>query len=93
MCFGPFKRVCHWGPLVALGIIKAITFSTVTCLSQWWPPQQSASGTLVFVAFSSSAVLTLYFFLQAMFTGPGVLPAGWRPEVEGDTRYLQYQKH
>ncbi|XP_047487275.1 palmitoyltransferase ZDHHC6-like [Penaeus chinensis] len=90
MCFGPFKRVCHWGPLIALGIIKSVTFSTVACLSQWWPPQESIGGKLVFVAFALSAVLTLYFFLQATFTGPGALPRGWRPENATDVKYLQY---
>ncbi|XP_037773410.1 palmitoyltransferase ZDHHC6-like [Penaeus monodon] len=90
MCFGPLKRVCHWGPLIALGIIKSVTFSTVVCLSQWWPPQGSVGGKLVFLSFAVSAVLTLFFFLQAMLTGPGALPRGWRPDKESDVKFLQY---
>lgn len=90
MCIGPLKRVCHWGPLIALSIIKAVTFATVTCLAQWWPPQESWGGSLCFFCFTSSAMLTLYFFLQAAFTGPGILPKGWKPEDEGDKRFLQF---
>lgn len=90
MCFGPLKRVCHWGPLVALGIIKSIIFATVSCLSQWWPPHVSFGGTIYFYSFMSSAVLTLYFFLQAMYTGPGILPPKWQPEKESEKQYLQF---
>ncbi|CAL4122545.1 unnamed protein product, partial [Meganyctiphanes norvegica] len=80
MCIGPLKRVCHWGPLIALSIIKAVTFATVTCLAQWWPPQDSWGGSLCFFSFTSSAMLTLYFFLQAAYSGPGNMPSGWKPK-------------
>lgn len=53
--------------------------ATVTCLSQWWPPWVTVGGSLIFFSFMSSAILTLYFFMQAMFTGPGNVPIGWTP--------------
>ncbi|XP_045621860.2 palmitoyltransferase ZDHHC6 isoform X2 [Procambarus clarkii] len=90
MCIGPLKRVCHWGPLVALGIIKSVTFATVSCLSQWWPPQESWGGTTLFFTFMSCAILTLYCFLHAMYTGPGTLPLKWLPEKETDKEFLQF---
>ncbi|KAK3870744.1 hypothetical protein Pcinc_024050 [Petrolisthes cinctipes] len=90
MCIGPFKRMCHWGPLIAMGIIKAVTLATVSCLSQWWPPQGSWGGRLVSTSFMSCALLTLYCFLHAMCTGPGNLPPHWIPEKEEDKQYLQY---
>ncbi|KAL7640770.1 UNVERIFIED_CONTAM: hypothetical protein RMT77_009045 [Armadillidium vulgare] len=90
MCIGPFKRACHWGPLIALGIIKAVTMTTVSCLSQWWPPWVTIGGTIFFITFIISAVLTLYFFMQAMFTGPGSVTLGWKPEIEADCQFLQF---
>ncbi|XP_076056717.1 palmitoyltransferase ZDHHC6 [Oratosquilla oratoria] len=90
MCCGVLKRICHWGPLVALGIIKAVTMATVHCLSQWWPPQKSWGGMVFFSSFMSSSVLTLYFFLQAMYTGPGLLGQNWVPKKEEEKKFLQF---
>ena len=75
-------RVFHWGPLVALFIIKWVTFITLYCNSMLWPPAESILGflfTSVFLAFSS---LTLFHFFCSLSIGPGFLPAGWGP---GDT--------
>jgi len=75
-------RVFHWGPLVALFIIKWVTFITLYCNSMLWPPAESIPGflfTSVFLAFSS---LTLFHFFCSLSIGPGFLPAGWGP---GDT--------
>ncbi|KAG7154392.1 palmitoyltransferase ZDHHC6-like [Homarus americanus] len=90
MCVGPLKRVCHWGPLIALGIIKWVTLATVSCLSQWWPPDTSWGGSFIFLSFMTCAVLTLYCFLHAMYTGPGTLPPEWHPENESDKQFLQF---
>ncbi|PSN37480.1 Palmitoyltransferase ZDHHC6 [Blattella germanica] len=79
MCFGPLRRVCHWGPLTALAIIKSISFMTVHCSNMWWPPAESIGGLLnsaVFLAFSG---LTLYNFMSAIYEGPGYLPPQWKP--------------
>ncbi|KAK8727187.1 hypothetical protein OTU49_009739 [Cherax quadricarinatus] len=90
MCVGPLRRVCHWGPLIALGIIKSVTFATVSCLSQWWAPHDSWGGTTLFFTFMSCAILTLYCFLHAMYVGPGNLPLHWKPEKENDQQFLQF---
>ncbi|XP_034935844.1 palmitoyltransferase ZDHHC6 [Chelonus insularis] len=92
MCLGPFKRICHWGPLTALAIIKIITLMTIHCSRQWWPPHESYSATINFLLFSSLSASTLYHFITAIYEGPGYLPSGWKPNNLNDTKYLQYCK-
>nr|CAD7459152.1 unnamed protein product [Timema tahoe] len=90
MCRGPLKRVCHWGPLTALGIIKIVTFMTVHCSSMWWPPDKSLAGFLHLSVFLSLSGLTLYHFMNAIYLGPGYLPPGWAPENADHTDLLQF---
>ncbi|KAK7871167.1 hypothetical protein R5R35_002409 [Gryllus longicercus] len=90
MFWVPVRRICHWGPLTALGIIKCVTFMTVHCSSMWWPPTDTIGGCLnsgIFLVFS---LLTLYNFLNAIYEGPGYLPLHWRPEKEEAEEFLQY---
>ena len=42
-------RVFHWGPMVALFIIKWVTLTTLYCSSMLWPPAESVAG-LVFMS-------------------------------------------
>ncbi|KAJ8922061.1 hypothetical protein NQ315_008702 [Exocentrus adspersus] len=88
MCFGPFSRLCHWGPLTALGIIKFITGMTIHCNNLLWPVHSTGGfiNSAVFVALSG---LTLYNFLSSMYHGPGYLHLGWKPNREEDCFYLQ----
>ncbi|XP_018569970.1 palmitoyltransferase ZDHHC6 [Anoplophora glabripennis] len=88
MCFGPFTRICHWGPLTALGIIKFVTGMTMHCNSMLWPAHSAGSflNSALFVTLSG---LTLYNFLSSMYHGPGYLPLGWKPNKEQDCEYLQ----
>jgi len=82
--------MCHWGPIVALGIIKWVSLSTVYSNTMWWPPESSWGGManmIVFLVFSS---LTTFHFFCAMCDGPGYLPKRWSPERSSDQRYLQY---
>ncbi|XP_046743875.1 palmitoyltransferase ZDHHC6 [Diprion similis] len=90
MCIGPFKRICHWGPLTALGIIKIITLMTIHCSRQWWPPEESISGAVYFLCFFSLSGSTLYHFISSIYEGPGYLPLKWTPEQISDTQYLQF---
>jgi len=97
MCHGIFSRICHWGPIVALGIIKWVSLSTVYSCTMWWPPFDFAGGggggwgglvnLMAFLTFSS---LTTFHFFCAMCDGPGYLPKHWAPKKESDQRYLQY---
>ncbi|KAJ8980790.1 hypothetical protein NQ317_004791 [Molorchus minor] len=88
MCFGPFKRICHWGPLTALAIIKIVTGMTMHCASMWWP-RNSFGGFFNTALFISLSGLTLYNFLSSMYHGPGYLPPGWKPVNEDDCKFLQ----
>lgn len=90
MCWGPLKRICHWGPLTALGIIKCVTFMTVHCSSMWWPPAESVGGSLNTGIFLFFSLLTLYNFLTAIYEGPGYLPKHWRPDDPSAEEFLQY---
>ncbi|OWR45252.1 hypothetical protein KGM_210245 [Danaus plexippus plexippus] len=85
-----FKRLCHWGPICVLGIIKLITWSMVHLIGMWWPPYLTLGGALHAAFFLSLAASTLYFFMQALLEGPGYVPQGWKPAEECDVQYLQY---
>ncbi|XP_046391753.1 palmitoyltransferase ZDHHC6 [Ischnura elegans] len=90
MCFGTLKRLCHFGPLTALGIIKSISFMAVHCCSMWWPPSASLGGSLNVGCFLIFSALTIYNFLSSIYEGPGFLPVGWKPKDEEDAEFLQY---
>ncbi|KAK1134912.1 hypothetical protein K0M31_007678 [Melipona bicolor] len=90
MCVDPLKKICHWGPLTALGIIKIITLMTIHCSRQWWPPQESFFGAVNFILFFCLSGSTLFHFISAIYEGPGFLPLKWMPEKATDTQYLQY---
>ncbi|CAH0729127.1 unnamed protein product, partial [Brenthis ino] len=86
----PLRRLCHWGPIAVLGIIKLITWSMIHLIGMWWPPHESLGAALHALLFLLLAASTLYYFLQALLEGPGFVPLGWKPENEADTEYLQY---
>ncbi|XP_023020428.2 palmitoyltransferase ZDHHC6 [Leptinotarsa decemlineata] len=89
MCYSPFARICHWGPITALGIIKLITAMTLHCSNMWWP-RNTFGGQLNSIIFVSLSGLTLYNFLSSMYHGPGYLPPKWMPEKEEYCNYLQF---
>nr|CAH7756279.1 unnamed protein product [Callosobruchus chinensis] len=88
MCFTPFRRICHWGPLTAIGIIKLITAMTIHCMNMLWP-KDTLDGKLYYGIFIILAGLTLYNFLSSMYHGPGYLPLNWKPCKENDCQFLQ----
>ncbi|XP_075216074.1 palmitoyltransferase ZDHHC6 [Lycorma delicatula] len=90
MCFGPLKRLCHWGPLTAIGITKLVMYATIHCCSMWWPPQKSIGGFLNIIFFLNGCAILIYNFLSAVFVGPGYLPLNWQPECAKDEAYLQF---
>ncbi|KAL6430729.1 hypothetical protein ACFW04_006941 [Cataglyphis niger] len=90
MCISPLKKICHWGPLSALGIIKIITLMTIHCSKQWWSPQENILAAASFLLFFTLSGLTLFHFISAIFEGPGYLKLKWMPEKITDTQYLQY---
>ncbi|XP_018327685.1 palmitoyltransferase ZDHHC6 [Agrilus planipennis] len=89
MCFHPFNRIFHWGPLTALGIIKVVAGTTIYCSELWWP-KSTVGGFINSACFFCGFGLTLYNFLSSVFIGPGYLQLHWKPENENDILYLQY---
>ncbi|XP_056639609.1 palmitoyltransferase ZDHHC6 [Diorhabda sublineata] len=89
MFIGHFTRICHWGPLTALGIIKVITAMTIHCSNMWWP-RNTIGGKINFFCFISFAGLTLYNFLSSVYHGPGYLQLKWKPEKEEYCKFLQF---
>ncbi|KAG7212991.1 hypothetical protein KM043_002330 [Ampulex compressa] len=90
MCIGPLRKICHLGPLTALGIIKIITLMTIHCSRQWWSPQESFLAAANFFLFFCLSGSTLFHFISTIFEGPGFLPLKWMPEKATDTQFLQY---
>ncbi|XP_037069674.1 palmitoyltransferase ZDHHC6-like [Pollicipes pollicipes] len=89
MCVGPFRRACHWGPLTALAIIKAITLMTIHCCYLLWPGE-SVVGRLHFWVFAALSGATLFAFLNALLVGPGTVPLRWKPENPSNEQRLQF---
>eukprot|EP00058_Branchiostoma_floridae_P001612 XP_002587100.1 hypothetical protein BRAFLDRAFT_102617 [Branchiostoma floridae] len=85
------RRLCHWGPLVALFIIVYCYVMGVGCILIWWPPV-TAAGVAHLIVYTAWELTILYNFFQAMLLGPGFVPLGWKPEKEEDCQFLQYCK-
>ncbi|KAL1508882.1 hypothetical protein ABEB36_003704 [Hypothenemus hampei] len=88
MCFGPFKRLCHWGPLTAIAIIKLVTGATLHCSGMWWP-SATPGGFLNTLCFMSLSAFTLCNLLSAIANGPGYLPLQWMPKDPNKCQFLQ----
>ncbi|XP_063704465.1 palmitoyltransferase ZDHHC6 [Culicoides brevitarsis] len=85
-----FRRFLHFGPIIAISIIKSITFTTLYMNSMWWPPQQSLGGFINQTIFLMLSALTVFNFVMASLIGPGQLPLKWRPKNKEDEKFLQY---
>jgi len=77
---GVLRRLFHWGPLTALGIIKWISIATLYCNTMWYPPAESLGGLIYTLVFVVCSARTFYHFFSAMVVGPGYLPLGWKPD-------------
>jgi len=85
------RRLCHWGPLIALGIIKWVSLTTLYCCLMLWPPQASVWGACFLLAFLSCSGLTTFHFLAALVGGPGYLAPGWSPPSSSRDRAWEEQ--
>eukprot|EP00092_Neocalanus_flemingeri_P024016 GFUD01026050.1.p1 GENE.GFUD01026050.1~~GFUD01026050.1.p1 ORF type:complete len:392 (-),score=118.92 GFUD01026050.1:316-1491(-) len=90
MGFSGLSRVFHWGPMVALGIIKWVTLITLYCNTMLWPPAESLYGLVFTATFLGFSSLTLFHFFCSLSTGPGFLPAGWTPPAASAASQLQW---
>lgn len=86
-----FRKIFHWGPLAALVFMKIVTLTTIHCIRQWWPPEDLLSY-LNFYGFIYLSGSSLYYFITAIYEGPGFLPLKWHPKNKEDYQYLQFCK-
>nr|XP_048279256.1 palmitoyltransferase ZDHHC6 [Myodes glareolus] len=86
------KRLCHWGPIIALGVIAICSTMAMIDSVLWYWPLHTTGGSVNFIMLINWTVMILYHYFSAMFAGPGFVPRGWKPENPQDSMYLQYCK-
>ncbi|XP_076855444.1 palmitoyltransferase ZDHHC6 [Brachyhypopomus gauderio] len=84
------KRLCHWGPVIALTVIAVCSSMALLDSVIWYWPLDTAGGSINFIMLINWTVLILYNYFNAMFVGPGYIPSAWKPENQQDTMYLQF---
>ncbi|MED6286580.1 hypothetical protein CHARACLAT_007458, partial [Characodon lateralis] len=84
------RRLCHWGPIIALSVIAICSTMAILDSIIWYWPLDTTGGSINFIMLINWTVLILYNYFNAMFVGPGYIPLGWKPENQHDTQYLQY---
>ncbi|VDP50342.1 unnamed protein product [Soboliphyme baturini] len=76
----PFwRRLMHYGPIIALLLVFCITTSTLFCHIQWWPPMSSLFACASLLSFCLASCCTMSNLLLSSFVGPGFVPLGWTP--------------
>lgn len=83
-------RIIHFGPIIALSIIKCVTFTTLYFTSQWMYFLDSFFSSINYLMYYSFIAVVLYNFFSAVFVGPGFVPKEWKPKEENHCKYLQY---
>lgn len=83
------KRICHWGPIIAISVITVCSSMAVIDSVLWYWPLDTPGGSINFIMLINWTVLILYNYFNAMFVGPGYVPIGWKPENFHDAMYLQ----
>ncbi|XP_043911782.1 palmitoyltransferase ZDHHC6 isoform X1 [Protopterus annectens] len=84
------KRLCHWGPVVAISVIIICSTMAVIDSILWYWPLDTPGGSINFIMLINWTVLILYNYFNAMFVGPGYIPLGWKPERTEDSKFLQF---
>ncbi|XP_069755996.1 palmitoyltransferase ZDHHC6 isoform X3 [Narcine bancroftii] len=83
------RRMCHWGPIIALSVIAVCSSMAIIDSVLWYWPLDTPGGSINFIMLINWTVLILYNYFNAMFVGPGYVPIGWKPENPYDAIYLQ----
>lgn len=73
------KRLCHWGPIIALGVIAICSTMAMIDSVLWYWPLHTTGGSMNFIMLINWTVMILYNYFNAMFVGPGFVPLGWKP--------------
>lgn len=84
------RRLCHWGPIIALTVIAVCSSMAILDSIIWYWPLDTTSGSINFIMLINWTVLILYNYFNAMFVGPGYIPLKWKPENQQDSMYLQF---
>lgn len=73
------RRLCHWGPIIALSVIAICSTMAILDSIIWYWPLDTTGGSINFIMLLNWTVLILYNYFNAMFVGPGYIPLGWKP--------------
>lgn len=73
------RRLCHWGPAVALAVVAVCSATAMADAALWYWPLDTAGGSVNFIMLLNWTVMILYNYFSAMFVGPGYVPLGWTP--------------
>lgn len=73
------RRLCHWGPIIALSVIAICSTMAILDSIIWYWPVDTTGGSINFIMLINWTVLILYNYFNAMFVGPGYIPLGWKP--------------
>lgn len=76
------RRLCHWGPVIALSVIAICSTMAILDSIIWYWPLDTTGGSINFLMLINWTVLILYNYFNAMFVGPGYIPLGWKPVSE-----------
>lgn len=73
------RRLCHWGPIIALSVIAICSTMAILDSIIWYWPLDTIGGSINFIMLINWTVLILYNYFNAMFVGPGYIPLSWKP--------------
>lgn len=73
------RRLCHWGPIIALSVIAICSTMAILDSIIWYWPLDTTGGSINFIMLINWTVLILYNYFNAMFVGPGYIPLCWKP--------------
>ncbi|ETE64455.1 putative palmitoyltransferase ZDHHC6, partial [Ophiophagus hannah] len=73
------KRLCHWGPIIALSVIAICSAMAIIDAVLWYWPLDTTGGSINFIMLINWTIMILYNYFNAMFVGPGYVPVGWKP--------------
>uniref|UniRef100_A0A2K6V3E6 Palmitoyltransferase n=1 Tax=Saimiri boliviensis boliviensis TaxID=39432 RepID=A0A2K6V3E6_SAIBB len=81
------KRLCHWGPIIALGVIAICSTMAMIDSVLWYWPLHTTGRSVNFIMLINWTVVILYNYFNAMFVSPGFVPLGWKLEISQDTMH------
>uniref|UniRef100_A0AAY4EZ29 Palmitoyltransferase n=1 Tax=Denticeps clupeoides TaxID=299321 RepID=A0AAY4EZ29_9TELE len=73
------RRLCHWGPVIALTVIAVCSSVAILDSIIWYWPLDTTGGSVNFIMLINWTVLILYNYFNAMYMGPGYIPLQWKP--------------